>query len=53
MRRIYLPCNRSLKYSVPAPEDYASWKECTNVALCFKCNKEEHATDYRQQDSSE
>ena len=46
-------CNRSLKCSVPASENYPGWKECTKVALCFKCDKEEHTTDYQQQDSSE
>ena len=46
-------CNRSLKCSVPASENYPDWKECTKVALCFKCDKEEHAIDYQQQDSSE
>ena len=45
-------CNRSLKCSVPASETYPGWREYTKVALCFKCDKEEHATDY-QQDSSE
>ena len=44
-------CNRSLKYLVPTSENYPGWKECTKVALCFKCNKKEHITDYQQQDS--
>ena len=35
-------CNRSLKCSVPASEIYPGWKK---VALCFKCDKEEQATD--------
>ena len=46
-------CNSSLKCLVPASETYPGWKECTKVALCFKCDKEEHATDFQQQDSSE
>ena len=46
-------CNRSLKCSVPISENYPGWMECTKVALCFKCDKEEHATDYQQQDLSE
>ena len=41
-------CTRSLKCSGPAFESYPGW-----VALCFKCDKEEHPTDYQQQDSSE
>ena len=45
--------NKSLKCSVPASENYSGWKKCTKVALCFKCDKEEHATDYQQEDSSE
>ena len=45
--------NRSLKCSVSASENYPGWKECTKVTLCFKCDKEEHAADYQQQDSSE
>ena len=28
-------------------------KVCKKVALCFKCDKEEHASDYQQQDSPE
>ena len=48
-----LACKRSLNCSVSASENYPGWKECTKVALCFKCNKEEHPTDYQQQDSSE
>ena len=40
-------CNRSLKCSVPASENYPDWKECTKVALCFKCDKEDHVTDYQ------
>ena len=46
-------CNRSLKCSVSASEKYPGWKKCTKVALCFKCGKEKHATDYQQQNSSE
>ena len=38
-------CDRSLKCSVPASENYSGWKECAKFALCFKRNKEEHATD--------
>ena len=38
-----LVCNRSLKCSVPASENYCGWKEWTKVVLCFKCDKEEHA----------
>ena len=37
-------CNRSLKCSVPTSENYPGRKECTRVAWCFKCDKEEHAT---------
>ena len=47
------PCNRSLKYSVPASENYPGWKEYTKVVLCFKCDQEEHTTDFQQQDLSE
>ena len=46
-------CNRSLKCAVLASGNYPGWKECIKVALCCKCDKEEHATDYQQQDSSE
>ena len=45
--------NSSLKCLVPASETYPGWKKCTKVALCFKCDKEEHTTDYQQQDSLE
>ena len=41
-------CNRSLKCSVPASKNYPDWKECTKVALYFRCNKEEHTTAYQQ-----
>ena len=40
--------NRNLKCSVPDP----GWMKCTKVALFLKYDKEEHARDYRQQDSS-
>ena len=43
-------CNRSLKCLVP--ENYPGWKKCTKVALCFKPDKEEHATYYQRQYSS-
>ena len=33
--------NRSLECSVPTSENYPGWKECTKVALCFKCDKGE------------
>ena len=42
--------NRSLKCLVPASENYPGWKKCTIkiilIVLSFKCDKEEHATDY-------
>ena len=55
---VYLKCdafasNRSLKCSVLASENYPSWEECIKLALCFKCDKEEHVTYYQQEDSSE
>ena len=31
-------CNRSLKCSVQASENYPGWKECSKNALCFKCD---------------
>ena len=40
--------NRNLKCSDPDP----GWMKCTKVALFLKYDKEEHARDYRQQDSS-
>ena len=45
-------CNRSLKCSVPASKNHHGWNECTKIAECFTCDKEEHATDYQQQNSS-
>ena len=39
-------CKKSLKSSVPVTENHPGWKECTKIAFCFKCNKEEQATDY-------
>ena len=53
---VFLKCdafssNRSLKCS--SIWNYPGWKKCTKVALCFKCDKEEHAINYQQQDSSE
>ena len=44
--------NRNLKCSVPASENYPGWMKCTKVALFLKYDKEEHARDYQQQDSS-
>ena len=46
-------CNRSLKCPVTPSEDYPGWKKCTKVALLFKYDWEEHATDYQLQDLSE
>ena len=42
-----------LKCSVPASENYLGWKECKKGDLCFKCNQEQQATDYRQDSSDE
>ena len=39
-------CNREIKCSVPASEDYAGWKSGSSVALCNACDKKEtYATD--------
>ena len=46
-------CNRSLKCSILASKNNIGCKECTKVALCFKCEKEEYATECQQQDLSE
>ena len=43
--KVYV-CNRGIKCSVPASEDYPGWKSGSSVALCDTCDKKEtYATD--------
>lgn len=46
-------CNRSLECSIPASEDYPGWKECKKVALCLKCDKEEHKSIEKQTEQTD
>lgn len=40
--------NRSSECFIPASEEIPGWKECKKVALCLKCDKEEHISDEQQ-----
>ena len=47
--KVYI-CNRGIKCSVPASEDYPGWKSGSSVALCDTCDKKEtYATDCQLQ----
>ena len=36
------------QWFIPASEEIPGWKECKKVALCLKCDKEEHISDEQQ-----